>query len=158
VFVTGVGTSDNHWTGDWMDPDGLSGSNRYHTWVFLDEPSPEGIMEQVLNGRAFFGDPLPFLGEMPLLDLWSEHGADMGQVLASDLDQVVHVETGYLEPGWSLVLIADGDVLEDVDLTGSETDTVFVVPRGAHKFIRAEVRDADENRILVSNPLFLEMP
>ena len=158
VFVTGVGTSDNHWTGDWMDGGGLAGSNRAHTWVFLDDPAPEGIMEQVLNGRAFFGDPLPFLGEQPLLDLWTEHGAVMGQVLTSDLDQVIHVETGYLEPGWSLALIADGEVLEDVALTGTEDDSVFVVERQAYKFIRAEIRDADGARILVSNPLFLEMP
>ncbi len=158
VFVTGVGTSDNHWSGDWMAGDLDSGRNRYLTWVFQDVATAEGIMSQVEAGRAFFGDPLSFLGEQPLLDLWTEHGAIMGQVLASDLDQVIHVETGYLEPGWSLVLLGDGEVIDEVLLDGSEVETLFEVDRGDLTLIRSEVRDADGGRILISNPLFLEMP
>ena len=158
VFVTGVGSSDNHWTGDWMDGELNSGRNRYLSWVFQDVATPEGIMQQVESGRLFFGDPLPFLGEQPLLDLWTEHGAVMGQALASELDQRIHVETGYLETGWSLALIGDGEVLDELTLEGTESETLFEVARGELRVIRAEVRDTDGGRILISNPLFLEMP
>jgi len=158
LYITGVGTSDNHWVGDWMDDSTIGGKNRGLTWVFLDEPSPVGIMEQLGNGRAFFGDPLPFIGEEPLLDLWTEHGAVMGQVLVSDLDQVIHVETGYVEPGWTLALVGDDGDLDAATLDGAEVDTTFVVERGELHFIRAELRDGDGMPILVSNPLYLEMP
>ena len=158
LYITGVGTSDNHWAGDWMDDSMIGGKNRGLTWVFLDDPAPEGIMEQLANGRAFFGDPLPFVGEEPLLDLWTEHGATMGQVFVSDLDQVIHVETGHVEPGWSLALVGDEGDLDEITLAGGETDTEFEVDRDVLTFIRAEIRDADGATILVSNPLYLEMP
>ena len=158
LYITGVGTSDNHWVGDWMDDSTLGGKNRGLTWVFLDNPSPTGIMEQVANGRAFFGDPLPFLDREPLLDLWTEHGAAMGQVLISDLDQVIHVETGYVEPGWTLAIVGDDGDLDEITLDGTEIDSVFVVVRADLHFVRSELRDADGATILVSNPLYLEMP
>jgi len=151
--MTGTGVSDNHWTLPWVDF-----SNPFITWVFQDVPTRAGVVEQLHMGRAFFGHPGYFVGEHALLDVWSEHGAVMGQVMETDLDQVVHVETGYLEPGWSLALIVDGTVRETVVLAGDETDTVFHVERGDVHLIRAEVRTDDGITILISNPVYLVEP
>ena len=151
--LVGVGTSDHHWTDDW-----LTIPNPFVTWVFLDVPDRAGVAAQLTSGRAFFGDPAAFLGGEPLLDLWSEHGAVMGQVLASDLDQAIHVQTGTIEPGWSLELVVDGEVTRSVTLAGDETDTVFELPRGTITTIRAQLRDDEGTLVLLSNPLWLERP
>ena len=153
VLVTGTGTNDQHWCSDWMEF-----PNPFLTWVFQDAPTRAGIAEQLAAGRAFFGDPGPFLGEVPLLDLWTEHGAVMGQVLETELDLVVHVETGYLEPGWTLALIVDGQLFDSVLLTGDETDTVFELTRGEVRTIRAQIADDEGMLILLSNPLYLRLP
>ncbi len=151
--VTGTGTNDHHWTTDWIEH-----ANPFLTWVFQDTPTREGIADQLTQGRAFFGDPGPFLGQEAALDLWTEHGAVMGQVLVSDLDQVLHVHTGYLEGGWSLELVVDGEVFESILLAGDETDTVFELPRGDVRTVRAQIADEEGELILLSNPLYLVMP
>ena len=151
--LTGVGTSDNHWATDWFEV-----ANTFVTWVYQDTPTRGGISAEIEQGRCFFGDPGPFVGHSPLLDLWTEHGAVMGQILVSGLHQVVHVETGYLEGGWSLDLVVDGEVAESVLLTGDETDTVFELARGDMRTIRAVIADADGEIILASNPLYLAEP
>ena len=151
--LTGVGTTDHHWASDWLDS-----PNPFQTWVFLDEPSRGGIADQLGAGRAFFGDPGPFVGQDPLLDLWTEDGAVMGQVLATEADQVLHVETGTIDPGWTLRLVVDGDEVETRMLEGDETDTVFELPRGDAGTVRVELLDLDGVPILLSNPLYLVWP
>ncbi|MDP7110733.1 MAG: hypothetical protein QGH45_02150 [Myxococcota bacterium] len=153
LLVTGVGVSDAHWAQDWADA-----ANTWVTWVFLDVASEDGIVDAVQAGRAFFGDPIVFAGHDPLLDLWSEHGIVMGQAERTLLDQRIHVETGYLEPGWTLALMVDGEELDSVTLVGDETDTVFDLPREHHRVVRAEIRDLDGVPILVSNPIYLLTP
>ncbi len=152
LYITGTGTNDHHWTSDWLDF-----LNPFVTWIFQDVPTRAGVTDELAQGRAFFGDPGPFVGQDPLLDVWTEHGAVMGQVLASDLDQVIHVETGYLEGGWSLELVVDGEVHTSVILDGTETDTVFELERGEIKTIRAQILDAEGTILLASNPLYLVM-
>ncbi len=152
VLVTGTGTNDQHWCSDWLEF-----PNPFLTWVFQDVPTRGGITEQLAAGRAFFGDPGPFLGEVPLLDVWTEHGAVMGQVLQTDLDQVIHVQTGFVEPGWTLALIVDGQLHDSVLLTGDETDTVFELPRGEVRTIRAQIANDEGTLILISNPLYLRL-
>ena len=151
--MTGTGVSDNHWCLDWVEF-----SNPFITWVFQDVPTRAGVSEKLYQGRAFFGHPGYFVGEHALLDVWSEHGAVMGQVMETDLDQVIHVETSYVEMGWTLALIVDGDVRETVDLAGDETDTAFEVERADVRLIRAELIDDRGTTILVSNPLYLVQP
>ncbi len=150
-FVIGVGTSDHHWTDDW-----LTMPNRFVTWAFLDVPTRQDLAHEIASGRVFFGDPAPFVNAEPLIDLWSEHGAVMGQVLVSDLDQVLHVETGTLEPGWVLELVVDGQILESLALAGDERDTVFVLQRGDVRTVRAQIRDDAGELILLTNPIWLE--
>ena len=150
LTVTGVGSSDNHWANDWLDF-----VDPYVTWVYQDLPTRGGIADELAVGRAFFGDPGPFVGNEPLLDLWSEHGAVMGQVLATDLDQILHVETGYLDPGWTLALVVDGEDYSTIELAGDEVDTVVWLPREEYEVVRAEVRDHDGVPILISNPIYL---
>ncbi len=151
--MVGVGTSDNHWANDWLDY-----ANSHVTWVFLDEPSRAAVADELSRGRAFFGDPGPFERRLALLDLWTEHGAVMGETLVSDLDQVVHVETGYTKQGWTLELVVDGFVAEVVPLEGIETTFVFELPRGTMQLIRAQIRNEQGMGILMSNPIYLEMP
>ncbi len=148
--LTGIGSSDNHWTADAADF-----ANPMVTWVFLDTPSRGAITEEIAGGRVFFGDPVPFAGQQALLDLWSEEGAVMGQVLDTEHDQVVHVETGYVEPGWRLRLVVDGEVFETRELSGDVRDSQFVVPREEHHQVRAELFTADGVVLLASNPLYL---
>jgi len=151
VFVTGIGSSDHHWATDWVEF-----TNPFLTWAFMDTPDQMGLAEEVRGGRVFFGNMGYFIDEEPLLDLWSEHGAVMGQVLESDLPQVIHVETGYVEPGWELVLLVNGVDQGWVLLEGTETDTVFELdPVEDLSVIRAEIRTAWDEPILLSNPLWV---
>ena len=151
-LITGVGTSDQHGARDWS-----TNAAPYVTWVFLDVPSREAIMDDVQRGRAFFGDPYPFVGQQASIDLWSEHGAVMGQVVVGDLDHVIHVEVGYVEPGWELALVVDGITVETTILDGSEQEVVCDVARSDAEVqtIRAELRDLDGTSILMSNPIYL---
>jgi len=149
-YVTGVGTGDLHHVDDWLDV-----PNPFLTWVFLDELERGAVAEQVARGRVFFGDLGAFVGRDPMLDLWSEQGAVMGQVLASDLDHVVHVETGYVEAGWELQLVVDGQIAQHVVLDGDEQDTVFTVSREDVTTIRAQLCDGDGTIVLLTNPLYL---
>jgi hypothetical protein len=151
--VTGTGVNDHHWATDWLEF-----SNPFLTWVFLDQPTRQGIADALERGRVFFGDPGPFVGRDPLLDLWCEHGAVMGQVLQTDLPLVIHVETGTVDPGWWLELVVDGEGCERVLLAGDETDTVFELDRGDVRLVRAQLLDAAEQVVLASNPLFLIRP
>ncbi len=151
--LVGLGTSDHHWYSDWWEF-----SNPFVSWVFLDAPDRARIVDQLERGRAFFGNPVAFGDEQPLLDLWTEHGAVMGETLVSDLDQVLHVETGYLEVGWAVELVVDGDVSQSVLLAGDEVDTVFELPRGDARVVRAQLLDDNGVIVLVSNPIYLEMP
>jgi hypothetical protein len=151
--MVGLGTNDHHWASDWLEH-----ANPFVSWVFLDVPDRAGIADQLGRGRVFFGDPGPFVGERPLLDLWSEHGAVMGETLSSDLDQVLHVQTGHVEGGWSLELVVDGEVTDSVLLAGHEDDTVFVLPRGDVRLVRAQIVDEDGAPILLTNPIYLERP
>jgi len=153
LYLTGTGVSDHHWVSDWLEF-----SNPFQTWIFLDVPSRAGIADALQRGRAFFGHPAPFVGQEALLDLWCEHGAVMGQVLQTDLPLPIHVETGYIEPGWWLELVVDGEVHERRLLAGDEVDSLFEVERVDHYLVRAQIRDADEEIILLSNPLYLVMP
>ena len=153
LLITGVGVNDGHWVRDWADA-----ANTWVSWVFLDVASEDGIADAIQAGRVFFGDPIVFAGQDPLLDLWSEHGLVMGQAERTLLDQRIHVETGYLEPGWTLTLMVDGEEFDSVTLVGDETDTVFDLPREQHRVVRAEIRDLDGVPILVSNPIYLLTP
>jgi len=150
--ITGVGTSDQHVARRWPDS-----TNPFVTWVFRDEPTREGIIEQLALGRVFFGDPYRFPPGEALLDLWSEHGVVMGQVHVGDLDHVIHVEVGAIEPGWQLALVVDGEGHATTLLDGSEREVVFHVPRrsGRYQVIRAELRDLDGDALLLSNPIYL---
>ena len=148
--ITGTGVNDHHWASDWM-----AFSNPFLTWVFLDEPSRAGIADALERGRAFFGDPAPFVGRDPRLDIWCEHGAVMGQILQTDLSLVFHVETGTVDPGWWIELVVDGQPHERVLLAGDESDTVFEIERGDVRVVRAQILDETEAIILVSNPIYL---
>ncbi len=149
LFVTGIGTSDHHKAQDW-----LSIRNPFLTWVFLDTPTEADVTAEIEAGRAFFGDPAPFVGEQPLLDLWTESGAVMGQVLRGDDPLVVHVELGYLEAGWTLALVVDGELYDAIVLDGAESELAFGIDRAHHRFVRAELWDEDDRPILISNPIY----
>ncbi len=151
-FVTGVGSTDNHWTRDWNDL-----QNTHVSWLLIEEPTHGEILDAVERGRLFFGDPRPFVGEEPRLDLWLDSGAAMGQVHRSDESQTLHVVLGHTRPGWRLVLRVNGEVQDWVVLTGEEEEIVFELDAVDEcTAVRVELRVANDNdAILLSNPIYL---
>ncbi|MGB7424863.1 MAG: hypothetical protein WA903_08175, partial [Ornithinimicrobium sp.] len=75
VFLTGIGTSDNHTGADWD-----TAENNFVTWIWSKGRTGTDVLHALASGHVYFGDPVLFSGS---LDLLSSSGARMGQVAVS---------------------------------------------------------------------------
>ncbi len=87
IFVTGNGVSDTHGTfpfngwGPWQPS--ATFENNFATWFWASELSETALIQSMVSGRAFFGDPYAFQGTV---DLATGEGFPMGRVLVTDRD------------------------------------------------------------------------
>jgi len=148
--VTGIGTSDTHWSQAWAEFE-----NRYVTWALPHGDGEAALLDALRAGRAFFGDPVLMAGRAPLLDLRIEGRAAMGQVLdgleAAPLS-VTALLAGAAE-GDTLRWILDGALAAE-DAAADGEHALEITP-GAWSWVRAELRDAEGQGLLVSNPIYL---
>ncbi|MGB3187480.1 MAG: hypothetical protein WBG36_14215 [Ornithinimicrobium sp.] len=165
VFLTGVGTNDNHTGADWDQP-----ANNFVTWIWAPDPTPAAIIASLASGHVFFGDPNLFAGT---LDLRTPSGGRMGQVIvADDPGSVLSVLATGLPEGANvevvkLAMLAAGDTealvpreqdYERTLLAPSDfSSNVAEIPleSGTTGFYRAVVVDAYDQTIALSNPIWL---
>lgn len=152
IPLVGIGVSDSHDA----DVGWSEGPNNFITWIHADSVAEPDLLAGLRAGRAFFGDPTLFDG---VLDLVSEAGARMGDVVAVDVGpQVVEVRADGLRAGQSVRVIQDGEVLA-VHAAGQTTlrarHTLGVT---RPTFVRIEVV-ADGEPVALSNPIhFIPRP
>lgn len=165
IFLTGLGTNDNHTGADWDKPE-----NNFVTWVWAKEPTPAEVLASLGSGHAFFGDPSLFAGT---LDLRTAAGARMGHVVAAeDHGPTLSVLASGLPDGASVEVIRlamanadDPDTTvprqqeyERTKLEASKFSSgaaVIPLQAGWSGLYRAVVVDADGETIALSNPIWL---
>jgi len=147
--VTGVGTSDAHFTTEWERL-----SNRSVTWILAHGDEEADLIDALAAGRAFFGDPVLLDPARAMLDIRIGDAAAMGQVcdrLPAAPLRIEAVVGGY-DTYDQLVWVVDGQEI-DRDLA-SESPALSVTP-GPWTVARAELRTPSGELKLASNPLYL---
>ncbi len=164
VFLTGIGTSDNHTGADWD-----TAENNFVTWIWSSGRTASSVLDALGSGHAYFGDPVLFSGS---LDLSSASGARMGQisvradhgstltVVAKDLPADAQVEL------LGLPMDVDGEAEgapQDGDYTRvtipasdfSEGRADVPIESAVSALYRTIVVDSSGQTIALSNPIWL---
>jgi hypothetical protein len=173
IFVTGNGVTDSHGSsflhgwGPWQ-PGNYLFENNFVSWFFATELTETALIDAMVSGRAFFGDPY-LIDSDGTLDLRTTEGFPMGRVVVTDRashDLIVEV-TGV--PSSVDVRLLQGEIREDppqeyIDVNylrdellsgtfagNSFADTV-TVDTTIPSFVRVEVSEGDPWAF--SNPIF----
>jgi hypothetical protein len=162
IFLTGVGTSDDHKGRDWIG-DQLN----FVTWVWARDTSVESLLVAMRRGRAYFGDPARFRGR---LDLYLDGRSAMGSasvsgrghrevsLLATDLPpgSTVEVRRGIVDmagpqntkPDMITTIVLGSDAV-------AAGPTRFSVDTRRSCFVRVVVKDRTGLPVAFSNPVWL---
>ena len=150
IRVVGVGVSDSHdahlgWT---------EGPNNFITWVYARSDSQADLLAGLAAGRAYFGDPTRFDGE---LDLRAAGGGRMGDLLLRVRGPAeVTVQARGLRGGQSIRLVLDGEPVGEFEPKGPEWTRRVLVDVQGPTFLRFEVLEAGE-AVALSNPLYFDL-
>lgn len=149
-LLVGTGVSDSHGgpLARWA-----TFPNNFLTWIYADSPTIDELVEGLRSGAAYFGDILLYDGR---LDLVSERGGRMGQVVVGDRPEArIWILLDALEPG---------DIVRIVESDGSVTPFVAHGPafRQSHDlrldtpstFARVEVTTPAGRAKILSNPIY----
>jgi hypothetical protein len=162
IRITAVGGSDNH------DPK-LSRDERQSpvgvpaTVVYADTLSREGIFAGIRSGRVY----VDLAGDADrAVDLTASSGratASMGGSVPVDqgAEVTLKIKTRGSEPGDTIELISrDGPLrLEEPEVKSTdETRSHRFVSDGGYNWMRVNVRSSDGKLLLVSNPVYLNVP
>ncbi|MEE2665525.1 MAG: hypothetical protein VX681_15520 [Myxococcota bacterium] len=149
-LLVGTGVSDSHGgpLARWA-----TFPNNLLTWIYADSPTIDELVEGLRAGAAYFGDILLYDGR---LDLVSERGGRMGQVVVGDRPEArIWILLDALEPG---------DIVRVVESDGTVTPFVAHGPafRMSHDlrldtpstFARVEVTTPAGRAKILSNPIY----
>ncbi len=173
VFVTGNGVTDSHGRGlynlDGWGPSelGLTMLNNFVTWLATEELSEAGFVRAMKSGRAWFGDPYRWQGEM---DLRTADGFRMGQVVLTDRDAHELVVDVSNVPDNAIVRLLQMEIREHPaqeylvpnvlrsetladEVPGSEFSATTTLDVTTPSFVRVELRAADNKEWAFSNPI-----
>ena len=152
--ITAVGGSDDHQAGqgDATESFYYSPIGTPTTVVYADELSESGVLAALTAGHAYIKAESP---DGPDLLLTASCGGDlvmMGDEVSGPTCDLTAEAAG--AAGLTMLVIEDGDVLEDEYLTEDEaTHSVEIVP-GDHTVVRLELRDG-ERLVALTNPIYL---
>ena len=173
IWLTANGVTDSHGRGEHQvigwgpSENGIAFKNNFVTWLWTEELSEAGFVLSMKRGRAYFGDPYRWDGE---LDLRTSDGFRMGQVVFTERDQHdLLVEVTNL-PTEGKVRLVQGEireppstsyttvnVLRDEYITGTIVNGTFQanVPLDTSlpSFARIEVYDSVGGELVFSNPI-----
>ena len=113
-FVTGLGVTDTHgsaWSIGWVpwQPSALY-ENNYVTWVWAPSRDEVPLLDALAAGRAWFGDPYRWRGEM---ELATPDGFPMGRVVLTDKPQHPVVIRVTNLPATAEVRLRQAEILDD---------------------------------------------
>jgi hypothetical protein len=163
VFVTGNGTSDDHWGTDWA---GLTWNWNTTTWAA--SPAQSDLLAALTAGRAYCGS----MAAAPVaLDLLVDGEVPMGAVSVSSLTSRSLAVTAAELPAGSRLQVFQGDVdyagtgglssnaaqvasFGPADLNGNGQATL-TVDTSTSSFLRTQVVDANGKVQGLSNPVWL---
>ncbi len=173
IFTTGNGVSDSHGTlpfhgwGPFI-PGNPDRENNFVTWLFAPTLSDTDLIDAMLAGRAYFGDPYEFGWESEI-NLYSTDGFSMGSVVVTDLpshDVVVEIDG---LPAGADVRLLQGEIRVDppsayLDINWIRDEflpavagSVFVdtvtIDTTTPSYVRVEVHDVAGLAIAFTNPV-----
>ena len=162
IRITAVGGSDNH------DPK-LSRDDRQApvgvptTVVYADNLSMEAIFAGIRSGRVFVDLSGNADRGIDFRATSGEATTDMGGVLSVGGGAAVTVEIRVLggEPGDTIELVSRNGKrpgLERLQIVSDEIRTLQFTSDGSYDWVRANLRDADGRLLLLTNPVYLNLP
>lgn len=153
VFVTGIGVSDNH---D-MQPWAARTWQNWASWIVAPSNTRADLIDAVRAGQVFFGDPhrLDPNGSL-ILDHRSDNYSMGAVVPISPGSEYLRVRVEGAPPGCEVVILRNGsDEVHRRAVTGSGSlDTKKQVPVAPGDWVRAELRDAQDQPIAFTNPVY----
>jgi hypothetical protein len=171
IFVTGNGVTDSHgryFFDGWgpYDPGNPYRLNNFVTFIYANESSEAALIDGLLGGRAFFGDPFAYEGS---LDLATTDGFPMGRIVLTDRDDHdLVVRATDVSPTVELRLVQGeirenpsseylvANVLRDESLGGTVVGGVFAdtvsIDTTVPSFLRVELRENGQG-VAYSNPI-----
>jgi hypothetical protein len=150
IRLVGVGVSDSHDA----DLGWAAGRNNFITWVYARSASEADLLAGLEAGRAYFGDPTRFDGE---LDIRARGGGRMGDLLVrapGPLELTFHARG--LRAGQTLGLVQDGVSVGEFEPKGPAWSRRALVDVQGPTFLRFEVLEAGE-AVALSNPIYIEL-
>jgi len=150
IYLTGVGSSDNHNLEDWSQR-----VNHMATWILATDNSASKLCAAIKQGHAFFGDPYVF-DTNGTLTFEEQAGAyTMGDVVPlPEGAQQLNIEVDGAKSGDVLVLLRNGVEETRWNFEGRSLQVSGLVTPEAGDWVRLEVRDSSETPILFSNPIY----
>ncbi len=150
LFLVGTGVSDSHGgpRQRWRKSE-----NNFVSWIYARSPSKADLLEGLRAGRVYFGDRVLFDGT---LDLTTERGARMGQIVLSDRpNDEVRVTIDGLEPGDVVRVVVSGERVASSAVAGSRYDQRIPVTLADSlpTTVRVRVDGADGGPKVLSNPI-----
>ena len=161
--LTAIGGSDNH---DAKQPMSLPGGaliGTPTTVVHASELSVDAILEGIRAGHVFIDTQGTRDRMLELTAQLGTHTAEMGDALAAPSGSTVHVELTVTAPAGSRVeLVSDHDAIQpkiDPAIRGVSQKLSFDWSSdGQRHWLRANVRGAGGELLLVGNPIYLNAP
>ena len=146
--VIGTGVSDSHGGEDqrWRD-----GENNFVSWIYAPTTDKADLIEGLRAGRVFFGDLVTFDGA---LDLLSDHGHAMGQVVLTDREQVqVGLYARGARPNHTLHVIESGTHVDTLFLKQEEFEHALAIAPDGPTFLRVVLHDRRDTPKVFTNAL-----
>ncbi|MFC2076314.1 CehA/McbA family metallohydrolase [candidate division KSB1 bacterium] len=152
LYITGHGVSDGHNSSE----DGWHTGGNFVTWILARSKSEQDLMEGLRLGRAYFGDPAQFRGE---LEFRTGEGHTMGQVVATTSEEeTVRIKLTELPLNSVVNVIINGAVFEKYDAREPTLNKVLTIPTSQRTFVRLGVWTEGGRGILFTNPIYFVPP
>jgi hypothetical protein len=148
LFPVGTGVSDSHGErGSWR-----GAANNFVSWIYARGPTQSALVAGLRSGRVFFGDLVDFDGR---LDLATDRGAVMGQIVVTDLPTArVTLSAQGLAPNDTVVIVEAGERVERLEVHASDFEASHSLRLGERgSSVRVEVYDATGRAKVFSNPI-----
>ena len=154
AFLTGIGTSDVHHTFDWDET-----PNRFVSYLQLPRVTPANILDELLHGRASFGDPLE-VGADAFVELSDGEALfETGDVVVSHFRRRSvrcqgHTGLSGMTLAWITVHEDSADTAEVVFSKAGDFDADHEIRISDRCHVRVELRAPESGSLLLaSNPV-----
>lgn len=150
VYITGVGTSDDHWVLPWDQR-----TNRFGSWLRSPDTTAASLLTSIRAGQVFFGDPHVFAPDGDVVFAQAGGSYDMGDVVPiAPGSEDLSITVSGARAGDDLVLLHNRVEIARWSFTGSNIAVTQAVQVAPGDWLRVEVRDASDAAFVFSNPIY----